>query len=348
MLSTGVDDLRRAPTTWVYTNLLLSRLNFIRLPGDSRRWGQKSSSARQQPTTLVYSPIQSSNLGRLGNRCTRACEISFPCDDDYLSSARLKWRCPPRDATCHGSVEECSRLFSKLMASDDVPVCSRQSWPWRAGSRTGSLCLVVLVTFNNVIPMARHTSRLSDRWLLSRLWATTCHSEQRRNNNCNINLVVKIVEGSRRIPGARDNPGLSLRSENDSWVANPMYTKGTRVFITFWSRGRGHDVMTARAQAIITQACGTALTHGWVLFPAPSESLSTGPAGRATKERSCGGWPQLVPPWHICKLHRRKATWEKQMSYTKLKLSNTRVTHKPCGSHTWALRHFFTTYFANL
>ena len=180
---TGVDDLRWAPTTWVYTNLLLSRLNFIRLPGNSRRRGQKSSSARRRPTTLVDSPIQSSNLGRLGNRCTRAHEISFPHDDDYLSSARLKWRRPPRDATCHGSVEGCSRLFSKLMASDDVPVCSHRSWPWRAGSRTGSLCPVVLVAFTNVIPTARHASRLSDCWLLSRLWVTTCHSEWRWNNN---------------------------------------------------------------------------------------------------------------------------------------------------------------------
>ena len=73
-------------------------------------------------------------------------------------------------------------------------------------------------------------------------------------------------------------------------------SEGTRVFIAFWGRGRGHDVTTARAQAIITQACGTALTHGSVLFLAPSESLSTGPVGRATKERNCGGQPQLVPP----------------------------------------------------
>ena len=121
----------------------------------------------------------------------------------------------------------CSRLFSKLMASDDVPVCSRRSWPWRAGCCTGSLRPVVLVTFTNVIPTACHASRLSDRWLLSRLWAMTCHSEWRQNNNYNINLVVKIVEGSRRIPGARDDPGLSLRSENDSWVANLMYTRLT-------------------------------------------------------------------------------------------------------------------------
>ena len=28
-------------------------------------------------------------------------------------------------------------------------------------------------------------------------------------------------------PRARDNPGLSLRSENDSWVANLMYTRPT-------------------------------------------------------------------------------------------------------------------------
>ena len=83
----------------------------------------------------------------------------------------------------------CSRLFSKLMASDDVPVCSRRSWPWRAGSRAGSLRPVVLVAFTNVIPTARRASRLSDRWLLSRLWATTCHSERRRNNNYNINLL---------------------------------------------------------------------------------------------------------------------------------------------------------------
>ena len=127
MLSTGVDDLRRAPTTWVYTNLLLSRLNFIRLPGDSRQRGQKSSSAWRRLTTLVDSPIQSSNLGRLGNRCARACEISFPHDDDYPSSARLKWRRPPRDATCHGSVEDvygflqtdgfrrCAGLFSSIV-----------------------------------------------------------------------------------------------------------------------------------------------------------------------------------------------------------------------------------------
>ena len=121
----------------------------------------------------------------------------------------------------------CSRLFSKLMASDDVPVCSCPSWPWRAGSHAGSLRPVVLVAFTNVIPMACHTSRLSDRWLLSRLWATTRHSEWRRNNNYNINLVVKIVEGSQRIPGARDDLGLSLRSENDSWVANLMYTRPT-------------------------------------------------------------------------------------------------------------------------
>ena len=75
-------------------------------------------------------------------------------------------------------------------------------------------------------------------------------------------------------------------------------SEGTRVFIAFWGGGQGHDVTTAHAQAIITQARGTALTHGWVLFLAPSESLSTGPAGGATKERSCGGRPQLVPPWH--------------------------------------------------
>ena len=227
MLSTGVDDLRQAPTTWVYTNLLLSRLNFIRLPGDSRRRGQKSLSAQRQLTTLVDSPIKSTNLGRLGNRCARAREISFPHDNDYLSLARLKWRRPPRDATCHGSVKDCSRLFSKLMASDDVPVCSHRSWPWRAGSHAGSLRPVVLVAFTNVILTARRASRLSDCWLLSRLWVTTCHSERRQNNNYNINLVVKIVEGSRRIPGARDDPGLSLRSENNSWVANPMYTRPT-------------------------------------------------------------------------------------------------------------------------
>ena len=121
----------------------------------------------------------------------------------------------------------CSRLFSKLMASDDVPVCSRRSWPWRAGSRAGSLRPVVLVAFTNVILTARRASRLSDRWLLSRLWATTCHSERQRNNNYNINLAMKIIEGSRQIPGVRDDPGLSLRSESDSWVANPMYTAPT-------------------------------------------------------------------------------------------------------------------------
>ena len=121
----------------------------------------------------------------------------------------------------------CSRLFSKLMASDDVPVCSCRSWPWRAGSHAGSLRPVVLVAFTNVILTARRASRLSDHWLLSRLWARTCHSERWRNNNYNINLVVKIVEGSQQIPGARDDLGLSLRSENDSWVANPMYTRPT-------------------------------------------------------------------------------------------------------------------------
>ena len=35
--------------------------------------------------------------------------------------------------------------------------------------RAGSLRPVILVTFTNVIPMARRASRLSDRWLLSRL-----------------------------------------------------------------------------------------------------------------------------------------------------------------------------------
>ena len=72
-------------------------------------------------------PIQSSNLGRLGNRCARACEISFPRDDDCPLSARLKWHRPPRDATCHGSVEDvygflqtdgfrrCAGLFSSIV-----------------------------------------------------------------------------------------------------------------------------------------------------------------------------------------------------------------------------------------
>ena len=133
------------------------------------------------------------------------------------------------------------------MASDDVPVCSCRLWPWRAGSRTGSLRPVVLVAFTNVIPMARHASRLSDRWLLSRLWATTCHSERRRNNNYNINLVVKIVEGSRRIPGRgttrgwvwglKTIPGLPIRCTPDR--LNLPESKGTRVFIAFWGRGVG-------------------------------------------------------------------------------------------------------------
>ena len=185
------------------------------------------------------------------------------------------------------------------MASDDVPVCSRRSWPWRAGSRAGSLRPVVLVAFTNVIPTARRASRL---------WATTYHSERRRNNNYNINLAMKIVEGSRWIPGARDDLGLSLRSESDSWVANLMYTrltesprvrKDSSIYSFLGSGGRGHDVTTVRARAIITQARGTALTHRWVPFLAPSESLSTGPAGGATKERRCGGRPQLVPPRHM-------------------------------------------------
>ena len=192
------------------------------------------------------------------------------------------------------------------MASDDVPVCSRRSWPWRAGSRASSLRPVVLVAFTNVIPTARRASRLSDRWLLSRLWATTCHSERQWNNNYNINLVVKIVEGSQRIPGwgttrgwvwgLKTIPGLPIRCTPDR--LNLPKSKGTRVFIAFWGRGRGHDVTMACARAIITQAHGTALTHGWVLFLALSESLSTRPAGGVTKERSCGGRPQLVPPWH--------------------------------------------------
>ena len=148
---------------------------------------------------------------------------------------------------CHGSVEGYSQFFSKLMASDDVPVCSRRSWPWRAGSRAGSLHPVVLVAFTNVILTARRTSRLSDRWLLSKLWATTCHSERRQNNNYNINLVVKIVEGSRRIPGRGTTwgwvwglkmiPGLPIRCTPDR--LNLPESKGTRVFIAFWGRGVG-------------------------------------------------------------------------------------------------------------
>ena len=205
-------------------------------------------------------------------------------------------------------------VFSKLTASDDVPVCSRRSWPWRAGSHAGSLRLVVLVAFTNVIPTARRTSRLSDHWLLSRLWATTYHSERRRNNNYNINLLLRSsrdLDGSQGrattrgwVWGLQTIPGLPIRCTPDrlnlSHQPRPtthLESEGTRVFIAFW--GRGHDVTTAHARAIITQARGTALTHGWVLFLAPSESLSTRPAGGATKERNCGGRPQLVPPWHI-------------------------------------------------
>ena len=81
------------------------------------------------------------------------------------------------------------------------------------------------------------------------------------------------------------------------WISPSL--KGLEYLWLFGVGGRGHDIMTARAWAIITQARGTALTHGWVLFLAPSESLSTRLAGRAIKERSCGGWPQLVPPWHM-------------------------------------------------
>ena len=76
-------------------------------------------------------------------------------------------------------------------------------------------------------------------------------------------------------------------------------SEGTRVFIAFWGRGAGPWCNDgACASHNYSSTWNSTFTHGWVLFLAPSESLSTGPAGGATKERNCGGWPQLVPPWH--------------------------------------------------
>ena len=317
VLSTGVDDLRRAPTTWVYTNLLLSRLNFIRLPGDSRRRGQKLSSARRRSTTLVDSPIQSSNLGRLGNRCARARGISFPCDDDYLSSARLKWRRPPRDATCHGSVEDVYGFSPNWR----LPTMCRSVLIDRdLEGRALALAPFVRWSLSHLLtwfrrPVAPLGSRIAGCYL-------DCERRPTALSDGGITTIISIYCKDRRgistDPRGEGRPGAEsevckrfLGCQSDvhqtDWISPTNHqptthpkSEGTQVFIAFWGRGgRGHDVTTARARAIITQARGTALTHGWVLFLAPSESLSTGPAGRATKERNCGGRPQLVPPWHM-------------------------------------------------